>query len=46
MNDGDTNTMPRQSARLQPVSRCNFRTAAIPIVTSSSSEIARASMPV
>ena len=46
MNDGDTNRIPRQSARLQPVSRWSFRTAARPIVTSSSTEMPRASMPV
>jgi len=46
MNDGDTNTIPRQSASEQPVARCSLRTAAMPIVTSSSSEMARDSMPV
>ena len=46
MKEGDTKTMPRQSARLQPVSCWSWRTACRPIVTSSSREIARASMPV
>ena len=44
--EGEANKIPRQSARLQPVSACSLRTTRTPIVTSSSNEIARDSMPV
>jgi hypothetical protein len=38
--------MPRQSVSRQPVSRWSVRTAASPIVTSSTGEIPRDSIPV
>src|SRR3954452_16060988 len=45
-NEGETNSSARQSFKSQPTSRCKLRTARRPIVTSSSSEMGRDSMPV
>jgi len=42
----ETKTSAAQSFRSQPTSRCRLRTTRRPIVTSSSSEMGRDSMPV